>query len=608
MPCGALAGYHGRDMCGFAALFAYADTAPAIDGRALMAMRESMAARGPDGAGTWEAPSGRAGLAHRRLAIIDLSESGAQPMVLADGDGGAGTLALSYNGEIYNYRDLRAELESAGAVFRGGSDTEVLLRLYRRDGAAMVERLRGMYAFALYDESRRGMLLARDPFGIKPLYYADDGATVAAASQVKALLAGGIGAAGGPDPAGHAGFHLFGSVPEPHTLYKDIHALPAGCTLWMDADRTKRMATHFDVAAELAGAEPPRPGADLGALLKDSVAHHLIADVDVGVFLSAGLDSASLCGLAAAAHGAGVHTLTLGFEEFAGTANDEVPLAERIAAAYATRHDTVWVRRDAFAAERGRLLAAMDQPSIDGVNVYFVAKAAAERGLKVALSGLGGDELFAGYDTFRQVPELVRTFGWVPGGRAIGSALRAVCAPVLGRFTSPKYAGLLEYGTRPGDAYLLRRGLFMPWELPGVMDPDMARAGWRALAPRLRLNDSVAGIDGPVRQVHALEMQFYMRNQLLRDADWAGMAHGVEIRVPLVDVALFRALSPALGRAHAPTKRDMAAALSPALPDAVLNRPKTGFFIPVHDWLGDGGAGARGLRGWARDVYQSFSD
>lgn len=587
-------------MCGFAALFAYADSAPAVDGRVLLAMRESMVARGPDGAGTWISPTGRVGLAHRRLAIIDLSESGAQPMVLADGDGGAGALALSYNGEIYNYRELRAELESGGAVFRGTSDTEVLLRLYRRDGAAMVGRLRGMFAFALYDESLGGMLLARDAFGIKPLYYADDGAVLAAASQVKALVAGGIGLAGGPDPAGHVGFHLFGSVPDPHTLYKDIRALPAGCTLWMGTDKTKRMTAYFDVAAELARPEVSAGAPDLGAALKDSVAHHLIADVDVGVFLSAGLDSASLCGLATAAHGAGVHTLTLGFEEFAGTANDEVPLAERIAATYATRHDTVWIRADAFAAERARLLAAMDQPTIDGVNVYFVAKAAAERGLKVALSGLGGDELFAGYDTFRQVPDLVRTFGWVPGGRAVGGALRAVSAPVLKHVTSPKYAGLLEYGTRPGDAYLLRRGLFMPWELPHVMDPDMARDGWRALAPRLRLADAVAGVDGPVRQVHALEMQFYMRNQLLRDADWAGMAHGVEIRVPLVDVALFRALAPVLGRARAPSKRDMAATVSPALPDAVLNRPKTGFFIPVHDWLG---GGARGLRGWARDVY-----
>lgn len=588
-------------MCGLAALFAYGSDAPGIDGAALLAMREAMIARGPDGAGTWTSDGARVGLAHRRLAIIDLSDGGAQPMALEPGDGGAGRIVISYNGEIYNYRELRAELEATGHVFRGASDTEVLLRLYRRDGAAMVDRLRGMFAFALYDEARRGLLLGRDPFGIKPLYYCDDGAHLAAASQVKALRAGGFGGDGGPDPAGHVGFFLFGAVPEPHTLYKDIHTLPAGCTLWVDGGGSKRMTRYFDVTEELATAETASPAAlDLGEALRDSVRAHLVADVDVGVFLSAGLDSTTLTGLAAECHGAGLHSLTLGFKEFAGTANDEVPLAETVAAHYATRHDTVWVRGQAFAEQREALLTAMDQPSIDGVNVYFVAKAAAEKGLKVALSGLGGDELFAGYDSFTQVPALVRTFGWVPGGRALGAAFRFLSAPVLKAFTSPKYAGLLEYGTRPGDAYLLRRGLVMPWELPDVMDAGMAADGWRALAPRLRLQQLTDGIASPTGQVHALETAWYMRNQLLRDADWAGMAHSLEIRVPLVDVDLFRTVAPTLGRARAPGKRDMARCVRPALPDAVLDRPKTGFFVPVQDWLGGTG---RGYRDWARAVY-----
>ncbi|MEQ8207536.1 MAG: asparagine synthase C-terminal domain-containing protein, partial [Woeseia sp.] len=281
-------------------------------------------------------------------------------------------------------------------------------------------------------------------------------------------------------------------------------------------------------------------------------------------------------------------------------------LAETVAGALKTRHTTARVTRDDFLAERDRILTAMDQPSIDGVNTYFVAKAAHDAGLKVALSGLGGDEMFGGYDSFTQIPKLVSALGWIPGGRFLGRGLRAVTGPAIKRFASPKYAGLLEYGTRFGDAYLLRRGLFMPWELPGVLDPDLVREGWRALAPLIRLDDDTVRIKEPKRKIAALEIGWYMRNQLLRDADWAGMAHSLEIRVPLVDLELYKRLAPVMGRPRGPDKRAFALSPETALPGAVLNRPKTGFFVPVHEWLqADAGSGERGLRGWARHVYRA---
>jgi asparagine synthase (glutamine-hydrolysing) len=576
-------------MCGLAAILCR-NPAPPVDAEELTRIRDRMAARGPDSHGLWV--DGQIGLAHRRLSIIDLSESGAQPMASQDG-----RHRIVFNGEIYNYRVLKAELEAAGTVFRSDSDTEVILELYRRHGAEALARLRGMFAVALWDAEKRGLLLARDGFGIKPLYIADDGRTLRAASQVKALLAGGaIDSA--PDPAGHAGFFLWGHVPEPHTLYRAIRPLPAGTWLWTGIDGTRKQGRFFDLPQEIAAARAqPLDRERLRAALADSVRAHLIADVPVGVFLSAGLDSATIAALAAEQAATPVRSMTLGFDEFAGTAKDEAPQAERIAAHCRTEHQTRRVTAADFARGRRQILADMDQPSVDGVNTWFVAREARALGLKVALSGLGGDELFGGYASFRQIPRLValcRPLSLLPG---LGKLARVVSAPWIARVAPPKAAGLLELGTRYGDAYLLRRGLMMPWELPQVLPPDMARDGWRELAPGLALEAAHAGIAAPRLKVSALEACFYMRNQLLRDADWAGMAHSLEIRVPLVDTELWRAVLPLCAG-----KRDMAACARPALPAEILERPKTGFFVPVAEWLG-----ARDLRGWARSVHGAFA-
>jgi len=595
-------------MCGIAALFAYHADAPPVTLGEVMKINQAMLRRGPDGGGHWIDDASRVALAHRRLAIIDLSADAAQPMT-ADGRGGEkDRYRITYNGEIYNFMALRAELEAQGVAFRTRSDTEVLLRLYERDGAAMTEKLRGMYTFVIWDAKERRLFLARDPFGIKPLYIADDGETLRCASQVKALIAGGRAGNAGPNPAGYAGFALWGTVPDPHTLYADIEAVPAGSTLTVEQGGRRKWTKFFDVADTLAAGEAaPAPGRpDLRALLIDSIKHHFVADVPVGVFLSAGRDSTTIAALAAEDQGADLRTFTLGFEEFEGTDLDEVPLAKMVAEQFGTQHRTERIAKLHFDAALPEILHAMDQPSIDGVNTYFVARVAAHGGLKVALSGLGGDELFGGYDTFRQVPQLARTLGAVPGVASFGKLIRAVTAPMIANFTSPKYAGLLELGGSYGGAYLLRRGLHMPWELPHIMDPDMARAGWETLQPLIAMNAETVRVGSPTNKIRILEMTRYMRNQLLRDADWAGMAHSLEIRVPLVDPVLLGGLAPALGGDQAPDKDAMARTPLNALPAAVLDRAKTGFFVPVERWTRESaqrnGAADRGYRGWARKV------
>jgi len=589
-------------MCGIAALFAYHADAPPVALGELLEINKAMIRRGPDGGGHWISDDSRVGLAHRRLAIIDPDPRANQPMNID------GRFHITFNGEIYNYRALRSALVSAGVRFVTQSDTEVLLRLYERHGAAMVEKLRGMFALVIWDSVERRLFLARDPFGIKPLYLADDGKTLRTASQVKALLATGRAGNTGPDPAGHVGFFLFGSVPEPHTLYADIEALPAGHSLTVNADGGRHLVRYFDAGEILADADDQAEAPDLRSLLLDSVRHHFVADVPVGVFLSAGLDSSTITALAAESEQGELRTFTLGFEEFVGTDRDEVPLAELMAKRYETTQLTERVARLHFDGALPDLLKCMDQPTIDGVNTYFVARVAAHGGLKVALSGLGGDELFSGYDSFRQVPRLAAGLGWIPGLETVGRLFRKAVVPAMGPMISAKYASLFEFGGSMAGAYLLRRGLFMPWELADVMDPELAADGWNQLAPLVRLEVGIDGIGAAENRVRALEMNWYMQNQLLRDADWAGMAHSLEIRVPFVDVDLFKALAPVLGTSAGPGKRDMASTPLPALPPDILNRPKTGFFVPVERWLWQAGGGVNdnrepGLRGWAKRVY-----
>ena len=263
------------------------------------------------------------------------------------------------------------------------------------------------------------------------------------------------------------------------------------------------------------------------------------------------------------------------------------------------------VRKADFMEQREQLLAAMDQPSIDGVNTWFVSQAAASQGIKVALSGLGGDELFASYPSFADLPRirnLARPFARWP---AFGKSLRRVSLPLLSRFTSPKYAGLLEYGGTLGGAYLLRRSLYMPWELDQVLDADLARQGWQDLQCRTQLDATTAGIPQDRLAVSALEMSWYMRHQLLVDSDWASMAQSLELRVPFLDVPLLRTAAPWLAAHPGLTKPEVAMALAPRLPRALLHKPKTGFSIPVRDWLMGDQADVKehGLRGWAQHVY-----
>jgi len=559
-------------MCGINGILRLSETAPPLDRDELLRTRDAMTSRGPDGAGLWMSDDGRAALASRRLAILDLSAAGAQPMGFEDG-----RFQAVLNGEIYNFRELRHELEAEGR-FRSRSDTEVVLALYARHGAAMLSRLRGMYGLAIWDDREKALLLARDPLGIKPLYLSAEGGCLRFASQVKALERGGA-VSREVDPAGLAGFLLWGSVPEPLTIRRAVRALPAGHHLLVRDGKISPPEPHGPGRVE-----PLEPT----AAVEDSVRAHLVSDVPIAIFLSAGLDSSLIAALACRHLPEPPATFTLRFEDLQGTAFDEAPLAAEVAKRLGTRHVERWLGREELADLWAGALAAMDQPSIDGFNTWTVSRAAHEAGLKVVLSGLGGDEIFGSYPSFTAVPRLARSArraARIPGLAAVWPALTRWASP-----SRPKLPGLLRHGRTIPGAYFLRRGLFLPEELPGLIGRDLAAEGLQGYDPVADAARALAAGNGHAadgwRAVHEMETARYMRNQLLRDSDWASMAWSVELRVPLVDAWLRERLA---ASGFEPAKSEGKAALvrraAPELPEALWTRPKSGFYIPVAEWM-----------------------
>ena len=597
-------------MCGINGIYAYHPSASPVDQDELTRTREAMHARGPDAAGIWFSSDRRVGLGHRRLSIIDVSDRANQPMLSREGD-----MALIFNGEVYNYRELREELERSGERFDTTSDTEVVLRLYRQRGEAMLPLLRGMFAFSVWDARNRTLFLARDPYGIKPLYYADDGRTIRVASQVKAILAGGA-VSTTRDPAGIAGFFLRGSVPEPFTMYESIRELPAGSSMLVTPAGAAEPCTYFSIAATLRDAIRVKSDFSdeerqqiIARSVAESVRYHLVSDVPVGAFLSSGRDSSTIVALAAET-GMPLQTVTLRFEEYAGTSKDEAPLAAVVAQRYGTRHATHTLTSEDFRLLLPHALEAMDQPSIDGLNSYFVCRAAAELGWKVALSGTGGDELFGGYSTFRIIPRFVRAFSMfrhMPAAAKAFERMHGRMVPQNARF-SPKTAHTLKYCHSYEGAYLMKRGLFLPDELAELLGDELAREGLHRLGILDRIRAAITPDPGTAfSRVAAMETALFMRNQLLRDLDWASMAHSLEVRVPLVDAFLLRQVAPAVfSTSRRNGKAMMARSPKTPLPHAILNRRKTGFTLPIRDWLAAEHYATPklfGMRPWAMYLY-----
>lgn len=510
----------------------------------------SLVPRGPDAGGS--RTFGSCTLGHRRLRIIDLSTAADQPMSNEEG-----TVWVCFNGEIYNFAELRHDLERSGHRFRSSSDTEVLVHLYEQEGANMATRLRGMFAFAVWDERTGRLLLVRDRLGIKPVYYRQDATRLGFASEARCLA----GSRSDLDPAAVAGYLRLGWVPGDQTIFSGVRELPAGHLLeWENGRTTLRRWWQ-------AGSGSSAP--ELREVVRSAFSRHLTADVPVGLFLSAGVDSTALAHLAAEA-GADLQTLTVSFDSGTGEAEEAAATAQRLGLA----HTEVRIAGAEVPDWMDSIVGAMDQPTVDGVNTWVISRAAREAGLTVALSGLGGDELFRGYSTFRRVPKLAaaaRVAAIIP--RPVRRRMARAAAAGPGGHALRRAAGAIAEGGWP-EAYAAMRGVTGPGEFRRLL-PGAASGGLDRLRPIE---------EGGPDEVTQLELTNYLPHQLLRDTDAMSMAHGLEIRVPLLDDEMVHWC---LGRASAgagPTKRHLAGAVDPALVALTQTRKRT-FTLPFESWL-----------------------
>jgi asparagine synthase (glutamine-hydrolysing) len=580
---------------------------------ALQRMSDAMFHRGPDGQGTWESAPDRRGfgalLGHRRLAILDLSSAGAQPMV----DPVSGQVIV-YNGEIYNFHDLRQQLSASGQTFESTGDTAVLVRALGLRGPDAVASLRGMFAFACWDPQQRKLLLARDPLGMKPLYVArcaDPTAdwSVAFASEVRALLASGLLGKPRLQPAAAASVVWNGFVAGPYTAVDGIESLWPGELRVYGGDGKEELARDFWTVP------PPAPDpideTDLSSILEECLRLHLISDVPLGVFLSGGVDSSAVANLAQKANRSPIHTFTLAFEE---PEYNEGPIAREIAHGIGTEHREVVLTERQVVGQLEKALDSLDQPTFDGLNSYYMSHAVRQAGFTVALVGTGGDELFGGYTSFRDLPYLQkwsRRLRFVPrgaveaGARLIASTLQRADGAIRPQTRWAKLPGMVRRGDDLIGLYQLAYALFLPEFQSALVDVDVdvdgALVDGLPAAFRARLERETRA-RSPLAAISVLEQRVFLGERLLRDNDAVSMAASIEQRLPLVDQVLFETVSrlPDTSRYQPLLRKALLRRIGlRGLDPALFERPKSGFVLPFDRWI---------RRGLSRAIDQTLRD
>lgn len=569
-------------MCGINGITGISD--PAVLDSKLKAMNKALAHRGPDDEGVFTAEW--CGLAQRRLSIIDLSQGGHQPMSTADG-----RLTVAFNGEIYNFRELRFELErikqgeqGKAYYFRTDSDTEVILAAYLRWGKDCVKHFNGMFAFAIWDQQEREVFIARDRLGIKPLYMHHTGKQIVFSSELRAILASGL-VKGSISPEAINDYLAYQTVHAPGCILKDIEMLMPGHRMFIRNGHECESEAWWKLAdfkpLKKADISIDEARKQVRHLLKKSVERRLVADVPFGAFLSGGIDSSAIVGLMSEVSPGAVKTFSVTFDE---EAFSEARYARMVAEKFKTEHHEIKLKPDDFLDELIDALDAMDHPSGDGPNTYVVSKATKHAGITMALSGLGGDELFAGYSIFPRMMQYrkLQWLGMIPTPiRALpGLTLKALRPGIA----ADKLHELLSLPNPDlASAYKLSRKV-----LTASLHEQLFPAGSRM---KNRVENIASGFkpadSGVLTWVSQAEISTYMQNVLLRDTDQMSMAHALEVRVPFLDYQLVEYVMQLPDHIKNPLtpKKLLVDSLGDLLPSEIVNRPKMGFTLPWASWM-----------------------
>jgi asparagine synthase (glutamine-hydrolysing) len=519
---------------------------------------------GPDDEGIFEAESGLV-FGHRRLAIIDLSNNGHQPM--ADVNNRAW---ITFNGEIYNYLDLKAELVALGAVFKSNTDTEVIIQAYLYWGVAAFARLRGIFAFALYDIQNNLTYLVRDSVGVKPLYYHINNGALSFSSEVRALKTAGI--ATEDNPSWRIRFLAFGHVPEPDTTLKNVFSLPKGNMLcWDNARQTFTVKSYYNNPSSAIITDINQAQSTISNALRAAVKRQLIADAPIGIFLSGGIDSSLLTLLAAEQKHDQLKTISIFFNE---KAYDEHSFQELVTSKISGQKFSHLIKQQEFNDCLPDIVAAMDMPTTDGINSWFISKYARQDGLKAVLSGLGADELFGGYPSFKRI-SIIQAVQKLPAFLFKGA----------GYVLSDRYKKI-SYLANPHQLalYLAMRAIFTSAEIAKLLDCDEQQVNNELFGINIALEKDLRSEE----LASWLESNIYMQNQLLRDTDVMSMSQGLEVRVPFLDEdfqTAVHSISPILLFNKDQPKKILIDSFENVLPEAVWKRPKMGFSFPLQQWM-----------------------
>ena len=565
-------------MCGISGIYNYSNQI--IDSKKIIdKIIKLQHNRGPDDNGNWMSECNKVNFGHNRLSIIDLSSNAKQPFTSNDKK-----ITLTYNGEIYNFKEIKSELIKKKVFFRSNSDTEVIIEAYKYWGIDFIKKLRGMFAFGLWDDVKKELFLARDPFGIKPLYYTKKNNIYYFASTINSILSVDNLSFKKSDK-GIVSYYLWGNIQEPHTLYEDINSIQRGTYKIINHKGNEKDISYADIKNEIINTEKIDFSDEnetkeyLKNIINETVEYHQVSDIPVTCLLSSGIDSSVILASISDKNKSNCSALTLDFDY--KKKDNETIIAKKTALKNNFSHKIENFNIDNNYELIEKFFKEMDSPTNDGLNNYIVSHFAKRNQSKVIISGVGADELFYGYTSFKRIPKINNLIKHIPNMSLFNKFLKSGFYNVLKKLKlNTKYSGILEYGKDLSSAFYLQRSLFLPHEIKEMISPNTFRNGFEELNLLENLYNDVKDIEDKKLSILYLEIKHYLCSKILKDSDWVSMSNSVEMRTPFVDWFFFKKLLPLLKSDININKKTLLDCFKDKVPEELYKRKKTGFNIP----------------------------